>query len=399
MKVVNDYVMVKVASELNTFAGLIHDEHGNEVQLVLNPNFKPTHHSRICAEVVAVPEYLTGKDNPLYELDPGLPRPLSYRGHEYIHGIMKNIPLKYQKNHRVPYNCGLFTPRFQTHQGLKVEVEPGDKVYFHYNSLLNEENYMYRDADGMLVYKILYSNLFCVIKNHEIKMLNGFILVQEIYDEDVQDIDIGNGVTIKGKMRNNLVMSTGDKPLYLSGILRHIGEPIGPCRRDTKPGMMVMFRPSSEFINMIENEAYYVMRQWDIMASWIPDEEVARYKEANPRLAEMMDKFDWICPEGDYIMVEPENIATKQKTKIYDPSAATQDFKPGEIFVLADSVKDNKKKKIYSFGVGKVISVGNLCPVDITNKRIMYGKGSYYVYVEEYGVAFIKAGDVFGYPG
>lgn len=392
MEVYSDFVLVKVDSELETFAGMIKDDKGNEIKLILNPNFRPTHHSKISARVISSPRRLSGKDNPLYEIYPGSPRPLSYRGHDYIKSVMDDIPIRYQKNHVVPYQCGMFRPKMQTHADVQVDIEPGDTVYFHYNTLLNEQNYLYRDMrDGMLVYRVPYGSIYCRVRKQKITMLNAFVLVSEIYDDEVVDIEV-DGRTVKGKMHGNLVASIGERPKYLSGILRHIGEGIGPDRRDIPVGTHVVFRPSSEFVNMIEGEAFYVMRHWDIVASWIPDSEIDELRH-KPGF-EMFERNFWIRPEGDYVMVRPNPIKMGKNTRIFDPKAIIQKFKQGEIFLLPGTVKDNKKRKVFSYGVGKVIDSGVLC--DINNKEVYYEKGPHYVYIEEYDLGFVRAGDVFG---
>jgi len=45
IKYLKDYVFVKVNSELNDVAGFIKDEHGNSIELKLNPHWKPTEHA------------------------------------------------------------------------------------------------------------------------------------------------------------------------------------------------------------------------------------------------------------------------------------------------------------------------------------------------------------------
>lgn len=390
MKAFNDYLIVKVSAELETFAGLMKDENGNEIRLILNPNFRPTHNSKISARVISVPLHLTGKNSPLYEIGPGYPKPSSYRGATHINSILNNTPKKYRAKTIIPYRCGLYEPNMQTNKGLKVEVQPNDEVYFHYNMLLNEHNYLFRDTDGFLVYKIPYTSVFCRVRNRKITMLNSFVLVSEAPDEDVVEVEV-DGRSIKGKLEDKLLVP-GDRPLYLSGILRHIGEGIGPDRRDIKPDTHVMFRPSSEFVNMIEGEAFYVMRQWDIIASWFPDEEIERMKE-DPRFNEIFGRNHWIHPEGDYVMVRPNNIDTGGDVVAFDQNNPDQGFTQGTIFVPGESIKDNRKGKIFSYGVGKVIDSGNLC---IDGKEIYYEKGSHYVYVEDYDLAFVRTGDIYG---
>lgn len=390
MKAFNDYVIVKVDSELETFAGLIKDENGNEIRLILNPNFRPTHNAKICARVISVPKHLTGKNSPLYEIGPGYPKPSSYRGATHILNVLKNIPRKYRAKTVIPYRCGMYEPKMQTHKGLKIDVQPNDTVYFHYNMLLNEHNYLFRDpSDGFLVYKIPYTSLFCRVRNRKITMLNSFVLVSEVPDEDVVEVEV-DGKAIKGKLEDKLLVP-GDQPVYLSGILRHIGEGIGPYTRDIKPGTHIVFRPSSEFVNMIEDEAFYVMRQWDIIASWFPDEEIERMKE-DPVFSEIFGRNHWIHPEGDYVMVRPNKI-DPGGVIAYDPSNPGQFSAPGEIFVPAESLRDNRKGKIFSYGVGKVVDSGNLC---VDGKEIFYEKGSHYVYIDDYDLAFVRADNIYG---
>lgn len=397
MKTVADYVLVRVQSELNDFLGVIKDENGNDVKLVLNPNWKPTHHVRICGEVVAVPEYLSGADNPLYEIYPGCPKPTQYRSHDSIEKMMLSVAEKHRSKKIIPYLCGRGLPNFQSHFGTSVEVEVGSKVYFHYNCLLTPENFMFQEADGNLVYRIHYSQLFCWIRKNEdeICMLNGYVLVTP-YFEETEEIDV-DGVKIRGKTKGSLVTEIGSKPKYLTGIVQHIGKGIGPDSRDLPPGSLVLFRPSSEFSNVIEDQEFFTMRHWDLVATFISEEEIKYTKELALR-DNFIIEFNDIIPVGDYVAIAPEDqpLARKTVTHVYNPNLPTQQFKPGEIFLLDNAFSHEKKKKIQRYGVGEVIMMGELCKKKFDSQKVAYELSSYYLWVPEFGIAFIREGDILG---
>lgn len=402
MKLGSDFVMVRVSSTLNTFLGVIKDENGKEVKLVVNPDWRPTHHVRICAEVVAVPQYLSGRDNPLYENNPGSPKPVSYRSHDKINEQMEMMPKLYRKTANIPYLCGKYVPDFQTHAGVEPEVPVGSTIYFHYNSLLNTSNYMWSEPPGPdqdmgdLIYLIHYSQIFCYVVGGKITMLNGYVLVSEYYDGSPDEIEV-NGQKMFGKVQNGIVTEIRTKPKYLTGMVEHIGKGIGKDIRQTEPGALVMFRPSSEFRNTIEGVTYYVMRHWDLVAEWLSDSEI-RHVEELARQQGVVIEFNKLIPIGDYVMIVPEEqeISKNIVTHVFDPNAITQDFKPGEIFVPHTAVSQEKKKKIHKYGVGTVLLQGELCAKNFVGKKVAFEKSAHYIWVEEFKVVLTRYGDIYG---
>jgi len=396
INIICDYVMVKIDDEFNRFLGVVTDENGKEHQLLVDSRWRPEHHVKVSAEVIAVPGYLSGKDSPVYEKYPGMPRPRAYRGNDEIQKIINGIAKQYRKlpDKQVPYSCGGYTPKNVTHQGLDVEVLPGDKVYFHYATLLQEENYMYRDADGRMVYKVQYSQLFCRVRDGQIYMLNGNVLVDEFYDEDLENVEVGDH-SIRAKVKSGLVVQIGEKPKYLTGVLRYIGSPVGEQTRKTcAPGELIMFRPSSEFKNTIEGHEYYVMKQWDIVA------KVLRVDKETDELLSMYAQVEVnnLLPVGDYLLIEPEEVDFMPgvKKRIYDPSNPNQEFNKGELFVLTGIYSHEKTNKLLKHGIGTVISGGELNDGRFTGKRVAYGKGTFYLYLKEYKKVLVRYGDVFG---
>ena len=395
MQPVSDYVLVRVDSEFNDKL-FIKGEGGKEVELVLNTRYRPTHNVKISAEVIAVPHYLSGNDV-AYEEYLGLPRPLAYRNHDHISKQMAELPPKYRnlKESQIPYQCGSYEPRMVSCKD--VDVQSGDIVYFHYNQLLNEENFIERQEDGALIYRIRYSSIFCRVRLGEITCLNGYVLVSEVYDEDVEDIIVDGKVINKGKTKNGLVVELDSKARTQRGKLEHIGAGVGDDVRTVSPGELILFRAGSEFKNTIEGREYMVMRHWDIVAIVMDDQEVAKYAEIINRYTH--DSFDMLTvkPVGDYVMVRPEEIpvSIKVETVKYDPNASHQEFKPGQIFVLPDTVEKTKKKGT-AYGIGSVLSVGERASVP-HGARIWHGKSAYFLYHEDLKMAFVKSGDVFGW--
>lgn len=396
MKTVADYVLVRVASELNDFLGVIKDENGKDVKLVINPNWQPTRHARICGEVIAVPEYLSGMDSPLYEHYPGSPKPTVYRGHDAINRQMEMTPPKYRTTTKIPYVCGRYTPQHQTHFGTPVETKVKDVVYFHYLSLLREENFLYREKEGSLVYRIHYSQIFCFVRDGEMTMLNAFVLVVPYYEESSQKIDVA-GQQITGKMKGDLVVELGDKPRYLTGMVCHIGEGIGPDKRTTIPGTLILFRPSSEFRNVIEGCDFYVMKHFDILCEFLSDAEIEHTKQLAAR-ENIIIEFNKVIAVGDYVMIQPDDqpVSKSLVTHVYDPAATFQRFDKGDIFIPAGVLSQEKKKKFHRYGIGTVVLQGELCKKNFVGRKVAFEKSAYYLWCDEFKIVFVRYGDIYG---
>lgn len=387
-----DYVLVKIDKELNDHLATITNENGEKVELLLNPNFNPTHHAKICAEVIGAPGYLSGRDYPLHERYPGTPRPLAYRGHDSISATMRALPLKYQKLQesalRASYQPGTYEVEMISHYGVEVECEIGDTVYFHYNCLLTDTNFWGYTEDYQLIYRIHYSQMFCYVRDGVIHMINNYVLVSEYFDGDIEDIDV-NGVLIKAKLKGNLVIQIHEKPKYLLGRMEHIGPGIGPyLRSENLRGEVILYAIGSEFENTIEGVKYLVMRHQDIVAVYC-DEKFTN-------LSAGMD-FNTLRPVGDYMMVIPDAVKVSEKTNthVWDQTKENQEFKQGELFVLPHMVSQTKKNKKWS--TGNVIGQGELVPSDWIGGKIAYEKSSFYLYTKEWERGFIRYGDVYGH--
>lgn len=129
------------------------------------------------------------------------------------------------------------------------EVLAGDKIYFHYNTLLSESNRL--DNTHWFV---PYHSIFCVVRNKKIKMIGGWTLVKPIILRE----DKLNGIIVpeayKQKKASNF------------GILKHIGTP--QTNQDVlpvSPGDYVYFSELDCFENIIEGAKYYCMQQEELL--------------------------------------------------------------------------------------------------------------------------------------
>lgn len=135
--------------------------------------------------------------------------------------------------------------------GLPVEVEVGDKVYFHFNAI-NANSRL--DAMDDKIHHILYDHLFCAVRDGNIVMLNSRVLCEPLYEEGVE-----NGVRTK----NGLVVEINVGHDSKRAVLRHIGN---PPEVDAKPGDIVHYEKNADFENIIEGTKYFVMFQDDLIA-------------------------------------------------------------------------------------------------------------------------------------
>ena len=380
-KWLSDFVYVRVSSELNDFAGFVKDESGNQVKLVLNPNWHPTQHVNICAEVVAAPDRVYARDSVRYEKPVGSPKPQSYRGHEAISAYVAKLPPKAKVKTIPRYNCGSYTPEYQTLKDTVPLIKKGDKVYFHYNSLLQEDNFMYREENGDLVYRIHYMSVFCFVRDSKITMLSGYVLLSSV-SELTEKIEV-DGHQVSGKKHGNLVLiekpedvKGNTKAKYLTGILEHIGMPVADDEnaRIIVPGTKVLFKPNSQFKNTIEGKEYLLMNQWDLVAWLCPGVD-----------------HDDLMPVGDYVSISPdEQIIAKTKLIEFD-ATKPQEFKPGELFIPDGATGHNRKIK--KVGTGIVL----WGPHEYMIKKVIYYKSNDYMYVKEFDVVLVRHGDILGW--
>jgi co-chaperonin GroES (HSP10) len=205
MQTINDYLLVKVESEL---------VETNESGLYMPDGFVPN----------------------------GVPKTKQTKG------VVVALPKRM-------YECSHIAP----------ELEVGDKVYFHYNSI-GQDSRVLVEYSAPLTYSISYSMIFCAVRNGNIIPIGGRVLCEKYYDPDVVWENV-NGAVIPVKMNKiGIITEINVKHSPFKAILRHIGTPpLGQAKPDVKEGDIVYYEKDADFENVIEGKEYLVMMQENLI--------------------------------------------------------------------------------------------------------------------------------------
>ncbi len=267
----NNYILITIDSEFEnkishgslnleaaTFKSNIVDKNDD---VIYNSNA----HKRNYGTVIALPAKLTD-DLMLYQEHVGEPEPTKYMDHDTVQ-MLRSKRIDY-----IDYECGVFEHKKKTVADIKMDVMVGDKIYFHFNTL--EEENKIKLPDGRRLYKLSYQNVICVVREGlaiitEIIPIGGRVLIEPFYDEDIQDIDNGQGFIFKGKLApSGLVAEVDSKPRHLEGIVHYLSLLKGE-ETELEPGDRVIYQSNSDWTVNVEGKDYYCMRTIDIEAKII----------------------------------------------------------------------------------------------------------------------------------
>jgi co-chaperonin GroES (HSP10) len=159
---------------------------------------------------------------------------------------------------------------FSMEYQVPVELQKGDKVFFHYlqiSSAINQK--LLLTIEGKLHIFVRYDQCFCAIREGEMIMLNGWMLL-EPYDYEEQ---------IQSEVINTKLPSNRRKHHPLKGVISHIGDPVSEYlwgKHETDKGInvdkgdKVMFMPFSDIpleYNMHQklDKVYFRVQRKDIL--------------------------------------------------------------------------------------------------------------------------------------
>ncbi len=223
-------------------------------------------HKRIYGTVLAVPSKLTfNPDNPVIikQIDTSLPTPEPYVSHEHIVKVGPLSPCRCEGEcHCVmmlEYGCFPSRPEYKKINDIEMDVMVGDRVYFHYGS--TEEENRLTLSDGTKIYKLPYQMALCVVRGEEIIPIAGKVLVQPLYDDNVENL--GDGV-MGIRSKSGLITQINAKAKTLEGIVKHFGKPLKGEEIDFEVGDHVIFKKHSDWKITVENTEYYCVNYWDI---------------------------------------------------------------------------------------------------------------------------------------
>jgi co-chaperonin GroES (HSP10) len=157
--------------------------------------------------------------------------------HVHIHGNVATLPLEFRKD--------------MMNRGIDCEVDLGDKVYFHYFTLREDENRV--TVDGVDYYMVEYHNIFCRVIDGLVLPTHGwcFVSIPEEKEEEATDM----GIIIPDMLRKRNVDTYGE--------LKYKPSRIGI---NANPGDTVYFDKTYAFKNKIEGVEYYVIHESNLAA-------------------------------------------------------------------------------------------------------------------------------------
>jgi co-chaperonin GroES (HSP10) len=242
----NDVIETKSGIKLYTSITKFHSDEANPVDVMKIKKHYGT--------IISVPSQLTDAAK-VMPVNPGLPAPGRFVPNEDVIK-MKSVGMEIDS-----WSClNLFVHEWKTCADFEQETQEGDKVYFHFNSINDRNLVQYL---GEKIYKLQYPNAICVVRDGVIIPIAGHILIEPIWDDEVQSL--GNGK--RGKLsESGIVTELNDKPKHLEGIVRYVCTPMQGDIMELEPGNKILYAPHADWEVEIEGTKYYVMKYWDIEA-------------------------------------------------------------------------------------------------------------------------------------
>lgn len=230
-------------------------------QLFFDPSFDPHRHVRTYGEVIQLPLKLN--KIPIMQIPRGTPPYFDQAPFEY----------KWVSD-------------------IKREVKIGDRIYFHFNTIMRLGANIVREimepGTSKVIewwFKVRYDSVLCAVREGKIIPIGSYVLVEPDM-ESIEDILIPIAVMgADGKpLRHpdgSPVLQTKDKWLQkkvapsakpLRGWVRHIGSPLEGDVCELQVGQMIYYRPNADWQNNIEGTDYYLIRQKHIIGRVIDSE-------------------------------------------------------------------------------------------------------------------------------
>jgi hypothetical protein len=212
--------------------------------LFFENGFDPAKHARIYGEVVSLPIRLS-HGIPISQQTKGLP------------GYHEQTPYVY---------------RYVS--DVEQEVEIGDRIYFHFNTIKNHNIVKVEGTHPNRVWyiKVRYDNVYCAIRDGKIIMIAGNTLVDPDF-ESWEDISVPTYSDLLGEDGKQMLkpkeqwLVTKSMPTYkyLAGFVRHIGSPLKGDKCECVPGQKILYHRNADFMIKVEGREYFMIKQRHII--------------------------------------------------------------------------------------------------------------------------------------
>lgn len=242
-------------------------------ELVIDPSFDPQKHIRTYGEVVSVPLYLTKR--PIMQESAGTPPP-------------SGSPFEY---------------RYLS--DIKQEVKVGDRIYFHFNTIVmrncvKEEG---EHPNKTWYFRVSYDQVICAVRNGNIIPIASYVLVKPDYEtwDDIlhptfTELRDPNGNPIPKPKDQWIQVKVKPEYHFLTAFVKYVGSPLGTDPTEITPGQKIWYRKNADWVNQIEGEEYFAIRQRHIVGK------------------EVDGKF---VPIRNHILIAPEDEPSITETGIH----------------------------------------------------------------------------------
>lgn len=161
-----------------------------------------------------------------------------------------------------------------------VDLKVGDTVYFHH-FIVQKNNEIYYEN----LYGANYSQIYCAIKDGNIQMLEDFILVKPIKeDESKLERKVGS-IIIQAKLKV--------EDIKQHGIVHHV--PKQAAEKGIKQGDHIVFDKACEYPLTVEGELFYRMKLGNILLRIEDDKPIPCGTQV---LCESIPEVELVSPSG-----------------------------------------------------------------------------------------------------
>ena len=207
-------------------------------------------HKRVYGRVEMCP--LTFSNKVIELIDPGYPSPKIHISGEYI-GRKRREGYKTDKLSYSPAGCDGYQVQTMADVARECDIRRFDKIYF--DPIVTEpENYL-GPHEKQHLYKILPSNIVCVVRDGEILMQGDWCFLEAI-KETYDDITTPTGILMKPM--------PGEK--FMQGRMMYYRDFPG-----VEQGDIVLHMPGLNWLFLCEGRTYYAVQREFIFAKLLPD--------------------------------------------------------------------------------------------------------------------------------
>jgi co-chaperonin GroES (HSP10) len=202
-------------------------------------------HKRIYGTVLSIP--ISYSDTKVHAIDPGLPTPKAFIGHEWIQD-------KINRGYKIHTNKDYYPSTFEGYEFITLkdisklcDINVDDVVYFD-EKVTEPDNFMGM-KDGKELFKARIDEIFCVVRGGKIIMQGGWVLVEP-------DMETWGDITTP----SGIIKKTNPEPRPLMGTIRHVRD-----HEFMRAGQKIIYKSDADWTFKIQGKQYYVIQENDIL--------------------------------------------------------------------------------------------------------------------------------------